>query len=263
MLAQASNPAPGTQTYECTVMKGQGKKGILRPDANGYYTVVLGGMDVFNTKQGFYDANLTGDILSTCELFKSRISAGNLYGEMGHPRREPGMTDDEFLYRVHDVLESNISHHIAKVWYDRDNYTDRKTGQKMVAFVGKVKPDGKWEQTLIDRLENPDQDCCFSVRCSSADKFAGGRILKKITKIITWDTVVSPGIPNASKYGSLSMESDTLERMTMSAEMLARVISNAKKGTGLNLESDYRDAVIKDLQSLLESCSTGGRSRSW
>lgn len=259
MLAQAA----ATPVYECTVLKGQGKKGILRPDENGYYTIVLGGMDVFNTKQGFYDATSTGDILNNCELFKSRISAGNLYGEMGHPRKEPGMTDEQFLYRVHDIDEKNISHHISKVWYDRENYVDKKTGKKMVAFVGKIKPDGKWKDTLRERLENPEQNCCFSVRCTSTDRFVGGRISKQITKIITWDTVMSPGIPNASKYSSLSMESDILERMTLTAEMLKGVIGNAKRGQGINLESDYRDAVIKDLQTLLASCSEGGRSRSW
>ena len=44
-------------TFSCTSLMGTNKAGVLKPDENGYYTVVLGALDVYNSAGDFYPLN--------------------------------------------------------------------------------------------------------------------------------------------------------------------------------------------------------------
>jgi hypothetical protein len=48
---------------------------------------------------------------------------------------------------------------------------------------------------------------CFSVRSLTDDKIEGGRLVKHIRTIVTWDYVNEPGIDIARKWNSPSLES--------------------------------------------------------
>ena len=41
-------------TYSCTALLGTNKAGVLKPDAEGYYTVVLGALNFYNSAGDFY-----------------------------------------------------------------------------------------------------------------------------------------------------------------------------------------------------------------
>ena len=40
--------------YSCTALVGSNKSGVLKPDADGYYTVVLGALNFFNSAGHYY-----------------------------------------------------------------------------------------------------------------------------------------------------------------------------------------------------------------
>lgn len=193
--------------YSCTALVGTGKQGVLPKDANGYYDVVLGAFDYFNSKNTYYDFNAVKGIFDSSSDLMRRIKNGNLHGECGHPRRLPGMSAAEFMHRCLDIHETNISHHIREVYIDDTSMKD-PGGKPIIAVRGWVKPTGAKSKGLAESLDNNAQNTCFSVR-SFADEKQGPNqtIIRLIRMLVTWDWVMEPGINIANKYSHPALES--------------------------------------------------------
>lgn len=196
---------PRSTLFECTALKGTNKTGTLKPDANGYYTVVLGGLDMFNSRGQFYDLKGSENLFKESSAFMRRIGQGSLFGEWGHPRPY-GISQREFVARVMDVDEKNISHHIRKVWLD-PNYTRDKDGRQMVTILGEIKPVGAKADELRKMFETPGMNICFSIRSFTEDRPQRGVIHKTLREIVTWDVVLEPGLHVANKWNTPGLES--------------------------------------------------------
>lgn len=197
--------------YTETVFTNQNKQGILKPDENGYYTLVIGGLNTYNSAQEFYTLNKSRALFENSSSFMRRVQSGALYGELGHPKKLPGMSEEDFYRRVISIEETNICLHISEVWLD-EQYSQKvphANAVGTVAIMGKVKPAGPHAESARLALENPKQSCALSIRSLTDNKYVNGRIEKTITSVITFDWVPEPGIHIAAKDKNPGLESIT------------------------------------------------------
>ncbi|WJJ55179.1 head maturation protease [Xanthomonas phage RTH11] len=207
-------------SLSCTALLGTNKAGTLKPDADGYYTVVLGALDVFNSSGAYYPEASAKHLFQQSASLMRRIASGNLRGEYGHPRPQPGMTPDDWVNRVRDIYEPNVCMHIRKVTVDYTSFRNEQ-GQPVITIVGEVKPSGPNGPALKEQFDNRHEDVCFSIRSLTNDDFRMGRVTKHIKLIVTWDYVNEPGLAQAHKWNSPSLESHSEAVMGGDAYALA------------------------------------------
>jgi hypothetical protein len=213
--------------FGITRLVGTGKQGILTPDENGYYTTVLGGLDVFNTAGEFYVKEGARDLFEKNSAFMRRVERGALRAEVDHPQFLPGMSEQQFVNRMLNIDESNVCAHISEVWLDFDNFTDTD-GRRCIGIMGKVTPSGPHGDFLKKQFDNPLENVCFSVRGVTQDKRVGGIVQRTLTNIITFDYVNEPGIPIAEKYNSPALETRT--DYVMSKSQFIKAINKGNRG---------------------------------
>lgn len=229
--------------YGCTAMAGSTKAGVLVPDADGFYTMVLGGFNVYNSADAWYPytRSVQGLFHPSSSLMR-RIREGALRGELGHPRKAPGQDDRSFMTRVMDIYEPNVCQQFGDVWAD-DGLFRGRDGQPIIAILGKVKPFGAQKGALIDALETPKAAANQSVRSLTDDNIRNGRLEKEVVTIITWDHPNEPGIPIAKKWNSPSLESygDTF---TVSRDMLDEL---AERRNNVLLGNESANQIVKSI----------------
>ena len=221
-------------SYQCTALVGTTKTGSIKADASGYYEVVLGALDFFNSAGNFYAYEPAKCLFEESSNLMRRVSNGALRGEYGHPKFTPGMTNRDFLMRVLEINEQSVSHHIKGVWIDSDRVYDRD-GRKCIAIMGRVKPCGPFGDQLAAQLENPNENVCFSIRSLTEDiTDSNGTIIKTLREIVTWDYVNEPGISVANKFSAPSLETICNRLVTTDNLIAAR---DFMKQHGFGLES--------------------------
>lgn len=251
-------------SYSCTALVGTNKSGVLRPTEDGYYTVVLGALNVFNSGGAYYALEPAKALFDESSAFMRRIKDGALRGECGHPRRAANMQPRDFFTRVLDVYEPNISHHIRRVWLEESGMRDDR-GLVVVTIMGEVKPCGPMGPALKEALDNPSENVCFSIRSFTDDRQVGGIIQKALKTIVTWDWVNEPGISVAKKWRSPALES--YEDMDLMRAMLSQIAKEQATGDlvamesngGLSAQSLMRDLGWEDKTPALKM----PRSSSW
>lgn len=224
----------GPISFGCTALLGTNKVGALKCDADGYYPMVLGALDFFNSAGAFYPNGASAkELFKASSSFMRRVAAASLRGEYGHPRLQPGMTQRDFMMRCSDILETNVSHHIKTVWLD---YTSVKgpNGQPCIAIMGLVRPAGPMGVYLKESLENPEENVCFSIRSFTRDVMQGGVVHKHLLNIVTWDYVNEPGISVATKWKSPALESLDETEVTVNHLIAAK---NQIQASGISRES--------------------------
>ena len=244
-------------SFSCTALIGTNKAGDLKCDEDGYYTVVLGALDFYNSVGAYYpNGESAKELFKASSSFMRRIASGALRGEYGHPRMGAGMAPRDFMARCNDILETNVSHHIRKVWVD---YTSVKgpDGRPCIAIMGEVKPSGPMGDALKASLDNPSENVCFSIRSFTRDQMTNGVIHKHLLQIVTWDYVNEPGISVATKWKAPTLESFDEMEVTIDHLVAARAIQQA---SGIALESNGSsplDELIGQVETLnLESART-------
>lgn len=195
-------------TYSNSVLPGTGLKGELACHPDGYFRdVVLGGFGTHNRSGQLYDFDSAARFFEMQSEFMNMVKSGHLRGECGHPKRQPGMKDKEWLARVCAIEETLISHHIREVKLVDGLVTDPKTGAKCPGVLAELKPCGPYGESLESSLKNPHENVCFSIRSLTADRIMPTQWIKFMRRLITWDQVYLAGIPSANKYESPSLES--------------------------------------------------------
>ena len=251
----------------CTKLK-PGKQGLLTPDADGCYSVPVGGINCFNSQGQYYDA--TDDVIKLLtdpdSELQRQIRKGVLMAENGHPKREPGMRDDEFLARARSVYENRACCQIVSIWLDRDNFKGPK-GEPIIAIMARVKPAGELAHVARDAFANRLQDVCFSIRGFTYERMVGGIKYKTLVDIRTFDMVIEPGIEHATKYhaptlecfsvlkdeSSLKITNDLIARAQAHARMQA-LDTPAFESAAIDLESFGRKIRALDQQYNFKAC---------
>lgn len=185
-----------------------GKKGILTPDASGYYTVMLGALNINNSAGHYYVAEGAKNLFESSSVLMRRIANGCLYGEADHPTQAPGQSEDDFVDRFMRVAKDRTSHHIKEVILD-PNFGAKNPFLKApnaIGVIGKVKPTGALGDGLLDALNTPEANVCFSVRGFTNNVFKNKVMYRELFDIRTWDWVTEPGISVAEKWISPALE---------------------------------------------------------
>lgn len=224
--------------FSCVSLAGTNKVGNLVKTPDGYYTMVVGALNMFNSGGAFYPYDAVKELFAQSSQFMRRIQRGALRGEYGHPvqydekagRRIP---DDEFAARCLRIDEKNVCVHHRKIWLDFDNVKD-KSGRPVIAIMSELTPDGPYASVLERTLQNPSANVCFSVRSFTKDSVRNGRLEKVLKTIVTWDYVNEPGIAVAEKFNSPALES--IADATISRGSLERALMNTASA-GMGLES--------------------------
>jgi hypothetical protein len=221
--------------YNCTALTGTNKVGMIKPDADGYYTVILGAFDFPNSAGDIYPWQHAKKLFDASSALQRRITTGQQRGEYGHPKPPLGMTKAQYITRICTIEETLISHHVKEVWIDKEEVKG-PNGRPVVAVMGKVKPCGPYGDSLRTQLENPKENVAFSVRSLTHDKRIAGQKFKYMNTLVTWDYVNEPGISIATKYNNPSLES---------------------LGDDIGFESDDFDSAIKDQETSGISLESG------
>lgn len=226
--------------FGCTALQGTNKAGILKADADGYYEMVVGGLNMFNSAGQWYTYEGAKQLFEQSSQFQRRVSRGNLRGEVGHPRKEPGMSDDDFIHRIMEIRETNVCVHFKEIWLDF-NRVKGSDGRAVVAIMAKLTPAGPFGESLRKSLENKNENVCFSIRAFTKDYYEGGLYKRDLKNIITFDAVVEGGISTANKYDCPSLES--YGDVVITKNQLQRVVD--KKHSSLATEASV--AIASEL----------------
>lgn len=193
-------------TFTLTRLNGTNKVGDLKKNERGYYTMVIGALNMFNSAGMYYRADAARQFFEESNSFMRRVKRGALRGEYGHPRREAGMSMQAYYARLLQIHEDKVSHHFASVWLDFNNYKDEQ-GRPIVAILAEVCPNGPLGHVLEKQLQNPAENVCFSIRSFTEDRMMNGVMNRFIKTIVTFDYVNEPGMAVAEKYNSPALES--------------------------------------------------------
>ncbi len=191
-----------------TVYSANGRKGIMTPDSDGYYTVVVGALNTYNSAGEYYTAEGATALFENSSHLVRRIQSKALYAELGHPKKTPEMTMEQFYSRIITIEETNICGHFKEITLDFKfgEKNPQLNNPQLIAIIAKVKPAGAKANALQIALENPEQNSAFSVRGITENKYANGRTERRLTNVITFDHVVEPGISIADKLMAPGLE---------------------------------------------------------
>jgi hypothetical protein len=231
--------------FSCSTLTRGGKKNILRPDDDGYYDMVLGGLNVFNSAGEYYTYEKSRQLFESSSALMRRISTGCLKGELGHPNMLPGQTYESYANRVMTIDEKNVATHIYSIWLDFNNVKDINN-KPIVAIMGKVKPSGPHMQPMQASIDNPKEEVCYSIRAFSEDTKVNGVTQRALVEVVTFDWVTEPGINIARKSYSPSVES--LNTVIFSKEQLIKAMTT-ERNNGMVLES-VRNTGVSLFKSL-------------
>lgn len=260
-------------SLSCTALLGTNKAGTLKCDADGYYQVVLGALDVYNSGGAFYPEASARQLFQQSSTLMRRIASGNLRGEYGHPRFVPGMSMDQFVDRVRDIYEPHVCMHIRKVTVDYTTYRNAN-GQPVITIIGEVKPSGPMGPALKEQFENRHEDVCFSIRSLTEDAYSGGRLNKHLKLIVTWDYVNEPGLKEAHKWNAPGLEShkdagsenlyaaSLTEKLILPGQLFA--MSKRQAANGVSMESEGGVSLESFVDAIATATTvTKPRSAAW
>lgn len=194
--------------FTATKLAGTGKLGILKPDADGYYEQIIGGLNTYNSVGEYYTAEGATQLFQESSSFMRRIKSGCLKGELGHPKRLPGQSMNEYLNRILTIEETNVVCHFKDIWLDTQfgKNNPKFNNPALVAVMARFKPTGPKADALRLSLENPHEDVCFSIRALTKDYYQRGQTYRVLNQIVTFDNVNEPGLALARKYESPALE---------------------------------------------------------
>lgn len=232
-----------TIKFTSTKLAGTNKVGVIKPDADGYYEMVVGGLNAFNAMGEYYTLEGARQLFEQSGSLMRRIKAGCLKGETGHPKFDetPGNTKAEleqnYMTRIMRIDERNVCCFFREIWLD-SNYGKTHPEFKnpnLVAIMAKVKPAGPNGNALEAAFNNPGENVCFSIRALTRDYYNRGTNYRVLQNIVTWDWVIEPGIASATAFSSPALESMSEKTFRMSS--LEHVVKNLKSNS-LALEND-------------------------
>lgn len=228
----------------CQILSSHNLQGKLVPDSNGHFKgIVLGALNFKNSYGAIYTPEGGRALVSPTSSFSRRQKEGHAKGEYGHPKRTSEYSDDDaWMNRIMTIEETRMCHDHLHTWIDL--ITDRRTGQKVLCFIGDIAPFGPYAETLERDLQRNASNCAFSIRSITDDFRLGGLHTKNIIDATGFDFVCEPGLSVATKF-----QSPALESFAFTKGQLEELISKGATDT-ISMESCNK---IKELLVSIES----------
>ena len=216
------------------------KQGKIEPDADGYYELVVGGLNTHNnTKAWYYTAEGARQLFGPGSLLHRRIANGCLRAEVDHPKQKPGESMEHFIGRMLDIDRDNVCAHFKAIWLDENFGKEHPeyNNPGLIAIMALVKPSLPKGAMLKESLDNPHENVCFSIRATADEGFVRGKRVRVLKEVITIDFVNEGGVLVASKWDSPATEGIDNDEVAVriTKELLDRVAASTH--TSLATES--------------------------
>lgn len=213
--------------FSATKLPMLGKQGKLTPDADGYYEMVVGGLNTHNnTGAWYYTIEGCRELFGPGSLLHRRIANGCLRAEVNHPKKAVGESDESFFNRMLDIDLNNVCAHFKEIWLDEDfgkNHPEYNN-PNLIAIMAKVKPSGAKASLLKEALDSQSENVCFSIRALADEGYIRGKRIRVLKEVIAIDFVNEGGILVASKWDSPATESvDNGEAMRITEKLITRI----------------------------------------
>lgn len=233
--------------FTCNILQAKKKVGELKVDEHGYREICVGAFDAYNDVGEYYAfTDKVRNMFAHNSQFNRRIAKSYLRGEVTHPERRPGESVEAFMRRALTIDLKNVSHHIKGIRLEPGK--DEK-GRPIIMTIALVAPSGVHHDMMQRMFDNPDENVAFSIRClTSPVRLPNGGIGKGLEVPITWDLVGEPGIENANKYSTPSMESAKSD-IIITPEMVDRI--------------EKVDASFMGFESVKETCTRVRTELGW
>lgn len=191
--------------FSCGTLKDLGKQGDIKVAEDGYRRMVVGAFDADTYGGIHYVFNKAKMILQKGSTFRRKITKGQLYGEVCHPKRH-GLKPSEYFQRYHDIDERFHCIHIADVLPETTTVKNQ-FGKNIVLVHADIIPSGPYADQHEVSLNNRRINTAYSIRSIADEKFCQGTLIRDVKNIITWDATGEQGERHACKYGVPAMES--------------------------------------------------------
>ncbi len=242
--------------YNCVALAGVNKGATLKKDADGYYYVLLGALNIFNSENIYYAYNESKHVFERSNVFMRKVLAGNLFGEEDHPQYEQGMSEAQWIERNEWIETRNVCMHIREV---EVKPTDQMcNGLPVMEIWGWIKPNRERGPLLAEALENPHQNVCFSLRAIVREGRLGETIVRRIDKLVTFDWVIEDGLQICNKYSAIQRGSKVAQESTrtyvdrpISRQVLEDILYNPTTTSAVATES-RRGALQQLAQEYLQ-----------
>lgn len=260
----------GLIKFTATKLSSRGKQGVITPDGDGYRTMIVGGLNAFNSAGEYYVLDGAKALFEESSSFMRRIKNGCLKGEVGHPKPSPGMTPTTFMDRVCSIDDRNVCVHFKEVWLDPTYRppTDTPTNSGIVPIMAKLKPSGPHGPALEAALNNPSENVCFSIRALTRDSRVGRVNHRTLVFIQTFDWVIEPGISIANQWDAPALEHrtdtatpllDPLIDHVVTKHQLEQLLHQPARMQAMEHQSTYND--LKDIVRSMDDRSP--KYRQW
>lgn len=190
-----------TMRYNCVALAGVNKGATLKKDNDGYYFVLLGALNIFNSEGIFYAFNESKHVFDRSSVFMRKIMAGNLFGEEDHPPYEQGMSESAWIERNEWIETKNVAFHIREI--ELKPTDELCNNLPVVEIWGWVKPNRDRGPLIAEALENPHQNVCFSLRAIVREGRVNGVLTRRIDRMVTFDWVIEDGLQICNKYSAM------------------------------------------------------------
>lgn len=231
----------------------------MKPDKDGFYKqIIIGCFDVFNCSNEWYPFHKVKSLFKEDGDLMEKVNMGYLKGEYGHPRIEPGETEESFMMRAAIVDEKNISHQFR----DLTVTPEKRNGKTIYVVRADVRCMGPYGDVLRDSMENKYDNVAFSIRGLTEDVYRGLQLERSFVEIFTWDAVNQPGKHQANQLDSksaINMQSNTDIIIPVGA-----IVTMGDQLTPAGLSMQNSGINMDKLLSRLHSSHTRGiDSRTW
>ena len=217
-----------------TRLRVQGKQGILKPDADGYYEMPIGAFNCVNSTDEVYTAKNIQEIFNSSSELMRKIQNGKLFGEWGHPEQLPGETANAFMMRACRVNDKDTCVFFKDIWLDNNVTPDMQrygVPSDAIITMAKLKPMGALWETLQRSLEDPNVNTTFSGRFLTKDRVYRGKTYVEVVQAVTWDAVTEQGILAAEKYLAPRLESRNTQITPKMIDDMRRQLDTGKLRT--------------------------------
>lgn len=235
-----------------TALYGINKTGNLRPDADGYYTVTVGGLNCVNSVGHIYVGDAAARALfDSSSSLQRRIRDGALRAENGHPDISK-MSDNDAIARINHLDQARLCAHFKEIWLGD------QLPNGTIPIYAKVIGSGELAHVFDRAVKNPHENLCFSIRAITDNVNVGGRWYKHLRRISTFDLVNEPGIAVAKKWHSPVLEEYCDRDIVLTPARIDAMITAARSDSlRAGLESGSVIASLEDTRAeLFRKCNT-------
>lgn len=232
--------------------------GVLKPDANGAYKIIVGGLNIYSGNGFYYKYTEKIEKILTSGSFKMKLDAGKILSEDDHPDFSVYPTQKLIMDRMVKIDKDNTLAAILDIEVVKSNKRDPMFGQPIYYIVATILPQGPHANKLIRMLQDPNVEVCFSVR-SFSDKYTqNGIIIKEQKAFVTWDMVGNPGqhVAKKSYTNGNMLDVESVYEKTFTDIEIKEVRSDLldELDNSMDLESNNE---IKDMLNIFSICPEG------